>query len=529
LSLSNVKGDVEGMSSYTAITFSPVQGFIEKSRKLRDLYGASLILSYLSKKLVDQAQQLNYQVISPGLPNLAKGMPNRILIQGNFPQEQVIETIRKAWKEILKECKDWLERNISVSQPDIYYHWDRDWEMWGVHTWEIFWGQGNSISEAMADLENNKLSRNWTGINWIGETSSITGTDSIAWNGLGKGTRNPKTLNYQQEKQAIADFYRKLSEVLDKSNEGKVIDDHERLSIPELVKRLITLPNTGIPQRFKKEDLPFIEKFTELQRKPEPENNKVSQWTGWFMGDGDKVGDYLKSLQTPEEITAFSEAMRNWGKKFQQEFEQQNLGRVIYAGGDDFLGIFFDSNPNENSSEKLKAKAVDWLLKFKDQWAEHGQDITVSVGFVWVAGSVPQRDVLQHCREAEKVAKNQGRNRVTIRILFNSGQYVQWTCPWDELGILKEYQDRDKGTNWTHVYNDFAQLKARHAIVVDPNVDLTRLRINNRLAIDLMNIYFHNKGEYLRGNVRKITDNTSQLSLVQWIDDFIKVGWQLCS
>jgi hypothetical protein len=284
------------MSTYTAITFSPVQGFIEKSRKLRDLYGASLILSYLSKKLVDQAQQLNIRVISPGLPNIAKGMPNRILIQGDFPQEQVIETLRTSWKKILKECKDCLERNVSVTQPDIYYHWDRDWEMWGVHT-----------------------------------------------------------------------------------------DDHERLSIPELVKRLITLPNTGIPQKFRKEDLPFIEKFTELQRKPEPENNKVSQWTGWFMGDGDKVGDYLKKLQTPEEITTFSEAMRNWGKKFQQEFEQQNLGRVIYAGGDDFLGVFFDSKPTENSSEELKKKAIEWLLNFKDKWAEHGQDITVSVGFVWVA------------------------------------------------------------------------------------------------------------------------------------------------
>ena len=29
-------------SIYTAITFAPVQGFIEKSRKLRDLYGMAL-------------------------------------------------------------------------------------------------------------------------------------------------------------------------------------------------------------------------------------------------------------------------------------------------------------------------------------------------------------------------------------------------------------------------------------------------------------------------------------------------------
>jgi CRISPR-associated protein Cmr2 len=511
---------------YTAITFSPVQGFIEKSRKLRDLYGASIILSYLSKKIVDQATQLNHQVISPGLPNITKGMPNRILIAGDFQENQVINTIKTSWKAILKECKNWLETNISVTNPDSHYHWDRDWEMWGTHTWEIFWGQGETITQAMEDLENNKLNRDWTGINWIGESSSLTGTDAIAWNGLGKGTRNPKELNYQQEKDAIDEFYAKLSQFLDPSKEGKVIDDHERLSIPELVKRLITLDHTGIPKQL---GLEKLEQFTELQRKPEPENNKVSQWTGWFMGDGDKVGDYLKNLTTPEEINSFSEAMRNWGQQFQKDFEKANLGRVVYAGGDDFLGIFFDSNPDKNSSENLKIKAVDWLLKFKDEWAKHGQGINVSVGFVWVAGSVPQRDILQHCREAEKVSKNKGRNRVTIRVVFNSGQYVQWTCPWDELPILKEYQDRDKGTNWTHVYNDFAQLKARHGIVINPNVDLAKLRINNRLAISLMNIYFNDKGDYLTKNVKKLTNDTSQLALVQWIDDFIQVGWQLSS
>jgi CRISPR-associated protein len=53
---------------YTAISFAPVQGFIEKSRKLRDLYGASLILSYLSQGLCRAAEQIpNCTVISPGL------------------------------------------------------------------------------------------------------------------------------------------------------------------------------------------------------------------------------------------------------------------------------------------------------------------------------------------------------------------------------------------------------------------------------------------------------------------------------
>jgi CRISPR-associated protein Cmr2 len=49
---------------YTVITFAPVQGFIEKSRKLRDLYGASQILSYLSWKIVCAANLSTGQKIN---------------------------------------------------------------------------------------------------------------------------------------------------------------------------------------------------------------------------------------------------------------------------------------------------------------------------------------------------------------------------------------------------------------------------------------------------------------------------------
>lgn len=103
---------------YTAITFAPVQGFIEKSRKLRDLYGASLILSYLSQQIVKEAAKTT-EVISPALINVQKGMPNRILLKGEFSEQQVRETMLSAWKGLLKECRCWIEREL----PQYQYHW----------------------------------------------------------------------------------------------------------------------------------------------------------------------------------------------------------------------------------------------------------------------------------------------------------------------------------------------------------------------------------------------------------------------
>lgn len=532
------------MYKYTAITFAPVQGFIEKSRKLRDLYGASLILSYLSQQLAQYVKNTaELTLISPALPSVQKGMPNRILIKGEMSKEDAEKIILSAWKEMLKVCRTWIEEKV----PDKY-HWEREWTLWGGHTWEIFQGSGCCIETAMNDLETKKLSRDWSAVNWIGESSSLTGTDGIAFPDLGSDYRNPKTLNYGLEDEKVKYFYERLARKLDncppeKIPEGKYIAPNEKLSIPELVKRLVTLPeianliSKAIPNNDPLEKLK--EGFQEIDRKPTETTS--GQWTGWFMGDGDKVGDHLKKLalagenKGDKEIQNFSDAIRKWGKDFEKNFPE-DLGRIVYAGGDDFLGIIY----NKPATPITAFQGYEWLTTLNKKWHEHEQKITLSVGFVWVAGSVPQRDVLQHCREAEKVAKSLGRDRVTIRVVFNSGQYVQWTCPWDYLDILMKYQDRDGKTfaewkckgrqkedfpNWSHVYSDLATLKARHAI----NLNAKGINIDERIALELFNVYFEKQKEDLQNQQEQIVGKSDNLELMKWIDGLINIGWYLCS
>ena len=179
------------MTTYTAISFAPVQGFIEKSRKLRDLYGASLILSYLSQKIVEEFHHPpDLEVISPGLIRVQEGMPNRILIKGFVERDRVQKVLLKHWQYLLKVCREWVEKYVPTD-----YHWSQkseqvgkekgEWERWGSYTWEIFWGKGGDPQAAMDDLETRKLKRDWMGINWVGESSSLSGTDAIAWPRLG--------------------------------------------------------------------------------------------------------------------------------------------------------------------------------------------------------------------------------------------------------------------------------------------------------------------------------------------------------
>ncbi|WP_413167983.1 type III-B CRISPR-associated protein Cas10/Cmr2 [Capilliphycus salinus ALCB114379] len=571
------------MTEYTAISFAPVQGFIEKSRKLRDLYGASLILSYLSFRIVEKAKEHlgENSVISPGLPTVQEGMPNRILIKGKFERNDVQNTLLKEWQQVLKICREWIEDNLGI--PKEQYYWSQpenqigkhkgEWERWGSHTWEIFWGYGDSVKSAMEDLETRKLKRDWTGINWVGESSSLTGTDAIAWHQLGKEEKEPGRLLNADEQQELKRFYYRLAWVLDEpytrnykvrdsipsdekleeyfqqETSGKFMAPGERLSIPELVKRLVTLPKLAKDIGMETLD----EGFKDI-------NREAGYWTGWFMGDGDKVGDKLQELASrhqdnPElrdrQIQEFTNLMRNWGKNFSEKKDlfPAGKGRVVYAGGDDFSGVLYteesqSEDQSEEKPEKIKPiEAFEWLLDLSSHWKDLQKDIkdkldfqfSFSVGFVWAGHQVPQRDILQHCREAEKRAKNLDRDRVTIRVVFNSGQFVQWTCPWNDLDILTKYRDRDGKTwgenpNWNHIYNDWSQLKARHAIRLRIIGEEGENDLSKDIAVSLFNLYFDNAGDTYK-NQRKwanFTGDNTNLKIISWLDDLIQVGWQLC-
>ena len=553
--------------TYTVITFAQVQGFIEKSRKLRDLYGSSYLLSLLSWAICRRAQTQGCSVVSPALPSITQGMPNQIILKGKLSEDGVKEiksTFYLTWRIITNTCRKWIEENLNQWE----YAWGRNWDLWGHHAWEFFSAQGqpgDTITEVRQLINQAKSSRNWTGINWQGESSTLSGADAIAYPELGR-IIDPCKYNYQQEQQNITRFYqelsRKLGEVLieenyqssannlaeekednsqlSESEEEKkkqeliqqygstFINDREQLSIPELTKRLIT--HKTILENFQDElklqenrevfgELPLninlIAKelnpktFKDLNRHKE-EQEESKYWTGWFQGDGDGAGKYFQSLKEQEEeklTNKFSEEMRDWGNKLMKQQRQKLPGksRMIYAGGDDFLGILYEENQQIQPLDCLR-----WFYTFKSEiwhWPEE-KKITPSVGFVWAGSQVPQRDILQHCDKAENSAKNKGRDRIAFRVLFNSGNYLEWVCPWwvldvsdleklsknssdtkipkeakieASVNLIESYQDRNNEKNWTHFYQDVALLESRHAFDSKKIIDI---------ALGLIEIYF---------------------------------------
>ena len=267
----------------------------------------------------------------------------------------------------------------------------------------------------------------------------------------------------------------------------------------------------------------------------------------------DKIGDRIKNIeqeQGAEGVKEFSKVLMEWGGWFEEEFEEkeQRKGRIIYAGGDDFFGVIFNKDfPHKSQASVSGQEILDWLQTLPQQWLkdkpEHLQDLTFSLGFVWAAPGVPQRDILQHCREAQKEAKNKGRDRVAIRVVFSSGQYVQWVCPWDDLAILKGYEDLDGQGNWSHIYGDFAQLRSRGAFSLhfktpeeqsNPKIEGQEIIKNRDALLAFMGIYFPEKQqqEVFQGKELQLFPTQNQgdraWSMIQWLTDLINVGWYLC-
>jgi len=137
------------------ISIGPVQGFVVQSRRIRDLWGSSYLLAFLSAHAMRGAQQANSEITQPLVDNdplfkwvsgKREGRPPRI---GSVPNHFVVETcgdartvadtaeeaLKKAWMRVCsavwKEC---VQDAVSVGNGTE--------EIWNRQTnafWEVTW------------------------------------------------------------------------------------------------------------------------------------------------------------------------------------------------------------------------------------------------------------------------------------------------------------------------------------------------------------------------------------------------------
>jgi CRISPR-associated protein Cmr2 len=101
----------------------------------------------------------------------------------------------------------------------------------------------------------------------------------------------------------------------------------------------------------------------------------------------------------------------------------------------------------------------------------------------------------------------------------------------DRINTQEEVQKgSQKRANWNHLYNDWATLKTRHSIQL---TEIPKQNINSYLAVQILNLYFDDLGKKISENPpnkrwKYLAGDSSDLAIVQWVDNLIQVGWYLC-
>jgi CRISPR-associated protein Cmr2 len=176
-----------------------------------------------------------------------------------------------------------------------------------------------------------------------------------------------------------------------------------------------------------------------------------------------------RKILTPAIHSAISTALRNYAIEFVRKIvEEEHLGKLIYAGGDDVLA-FINLKDLFDVMEKLRW-AFSGHIKFENgeirvdmrnnsgfvlkdgvYYLTMGKNATCSMGVVIAHYKEPLKIVIDKVFEMNKKAKESGRNRFAICLLKHSGEervgVAEWEIEINNKGtelttkILKDLQD----------------------------------------------------------------------------------------
>jgi len=161
--------------------------------------------------------------------------------------------------------------------------------------------------------------------------------------------------------------------------------------------------------------------------------------------DGDNMGELWRgeSVIETEELKEFhtdlAKHLAAFAAHVREEFKKQHYGKVVYAGGDDFMGLvnlhhlFPVLQMLYDQYQKLVYQPLDGYLK-------PGRLLTFSAGICIAHYKEPLSLVLGKARELEKEAKHwqEGRkNCLALGVIPGSGQVAKTILPFEQLPTLQ--------------------------------------------------------------------------------------------
>jgi CRISPR-associated protein Cmr2 len=179
-----------------------------------------------------------------------------------------------------------------------------------------------------------------------------------------------------------------------------------------------------------------IQPITKFGKSPHP-------YVSTIVADGDRMGAALRKLTEPETLRQFSKGLSQFADAAKQIVEQQCMGSLLYAGGDDVVGFV----PLETAiacAEGLRKAFADLMTPgnaLPGDWPANDPEYPIptlsagiSVGHV-LSG---MGTLLEGGRIAERLAKgselpaDKQRNALAIRVDKRSGGVLSWRAQWTD-------------------------------------------------------------------------------------------------
>ncbi|MGB9689976.1 type III-B CRISPR-associated protein Cas10/Cmr2 [Thermogutta sp.] len=186
-----------------------------------------------------------------------------------------------------------------------------------------------------------------------------------------------------------------------------------------------------------------------------------------LMMDGDRMGKHLRARPGRQHPQTISKALMMFALRYAPKIVEKNYGVLVYCGGDDVLALLPTTTVITCAQELNEA--------FRKVWAQvvlqgvPGESATLSAGIAVVHYKEDLRFALETARQAEKHAKNNGRDLVAITVCRRSGEHTTALCPWPFLDDVKGWvsaftptqQNRAGASDrWArHLYQELPVLK----------------------------------------------------------------------
>ncbi len=450
-------------------TVGPVQSYIEQAVKLHDLYAGSRILSSLIKTALE--------IISTGadnkiiFPYFKEGEQGKII---SFPNRcvSIIESddINAFAIELDKAVKDKYKGNIlknlqgeklDIVEKQLEEHLKTYWVAMLYDDDSSYVEQYKKLETSMGALKNIRFFEQSSNCSNYFKKCNICGERSAVFE-KGKFLKEKEKLCavcYQKrsyDKAETASFPSTASislcywEQILKSDAPDLYNGYRELfsgKLPEQCWYAAGIEKSKLEeQEFENIDIAAVRKklknIDKYMKERHPEVIKYRYYS-ILAFDGDSMGKWIsgiyfkENIDTAEAQIALSKALGSFADWVKSEIrtdgfgDKSKVGSVIYAGGEDFLGVV----PLNNlflTMDLLRCKFKELVSDVIRKYIKEDKELTLSMGVCIAHYKSPLHHVLKLVLSMVKEAKEyrDEKNMFAVTLIKRSGEMLKTILPW---------------------------------------------------------------------------------------------------